>query len=54
MSEKKRRIVSLVVLALFITIVGFANSANAGGGGGNNAANEAALNNFFYSAFSNR
>jgi hypothetical protein len=53
MSEKKRRIVSLVVLALFITIVGFANSANAGGGG-NNAANEAALNNFFYSAFSNR
>lgn len=53
MSEKKRRIVSLVVLALFIAIVGFANSANAGGGGGN-PTGEAFVNNLIYSAYSNR
>jgi hypothetical protein len=52
MSEKKRRIVSLVVLALFITIVGFANSANAGGGG--TTPGEAYVNNLIYSAYSNR
>ncbi len=46
MSENKRRIVSLAFLALFITIVGFANAANAGGGGGPDASNEAALANF--------
>lgn len=34
MSENKRRLVSLVVLALFITVVGLANSANAGTSGG--------------------
>ncbi len=52
MNEKKRRIVSLVVLALFIMIVGFANSANAGGGG--NPTSEAFVNNLIYNAYSNR
>jgi hypothetical protein len=33
MSEKKRRLVSLIALGLFITIVGLANAANAGGPG---------------------
>lgn len=52
MSEKKRRIVSLVVLGLFITIVGFANSANAGSSGNPNG--EAFINNLIYNAYSNR
>jgi len=52
MNEKKRRIVSLVVLALFIMIVGFANSANAGGGGNPNG--EAFINNLIYNAYTNR
>lgn len=53
MSEKKRRIFSLVGLALFITIVGLANAANAGGPSGPNAG-EIILQNAIYSAYGNR
>lgn len=53
MSEKKRRVFSLVILALFITIVGFANNANAGGPTGPNSG-EIILQNAIYSAYSNR
>jgi len=34
MNENKRRVVSLVILALFIAVVGFANTASAGTSGG--------------------
>ncbi|MFA6209540.1 MAG: hypothetical protein WCT03_08165 [Candidatus Obscuribacterales bacterium] len=49
MNENKRRVVSLVVLALFIAVVGFANAANAGGNGGTSIEEQLLRNNVFFS-----
>ncbi|MBP9094313.1 hypothetical protein KBI23_25070 [bacterium] len=53
MSEKKRQLLSLVALALFITIVGLANAANAGGPKGPQP-EEIVTQNAIISASSNR
>jgi hypothetical protein len=55
MSEKKRQLLSLVGLALFITILGLANAANAGSPkGGASSTEEIVTQNAIISASSNR